>query len=119
MASFPKLKTGAVMQYPAPRELRFATEVVRFLDGAEQRYREYRGLVRRWTVQLELLDETELAALEIFFVETQGGFGSFAFTDPWDGREYAGCSIDQESLELALNGEMRGGTVLAIRENRT
>ena len=39
MSAFPKLKTGAVAQYPASRALSQATEVVRFLDGTEQRYR--------------------------------------------------------------------------------
>lgn len=119
MPNFPRLKTGAVMQYPAPREIRFATEVVRFLDGTEQRYREFRGPLRRWIIQLDLLDEAELAALDGFFVETQGGFGSFSFTDPGDGCEYANCSLDQDSLELTSTGEMRGSVTLAIRENRT
>ena len=39
---FPTLKTGAVMQYPGKRILQFSTDVVRFLDGTEQRYREYK-----------------------------------------------------------------------------
>jgi hypothetical protein len=119
MTSFPKLKTDAVMQYPAARGLQFATEVVRFVDGSEQRYREFGAPLRRWTIRLDLLDETELARLEEFFSEMQGSFGTFLFTDPWDGREYAGCSLEQESLEITLNGEMRGRMELVVRENRT
>ena len=60
---FPTLKTGAVMQYPGKRTLQFSTDVVRFLDGTEQRYRDYPSVLHRWTIQLDLLDESELAAL--------------------------------------------------------
>lgn len=119
MTTFPKLKTNAVMQYPAARGLQFATEVVRFVDGSEQRYRNFGAPLRRWTIRLDLLDETELARLDEFFTEMQGSFGTFLFMDPRDGREYPGCSLEQESLEIALNGEMRGRTELVVRENRT
>ena len=40
MNEFPKLKTGAVAQYPAQRTTRYSTHVMRFMDGSEQRYRE-------------------------------------------------------------------------------
>ncbi|MFB3829030.1 MAG: DUF2460 domain-containing protein [Bryobacteraceae bacterium] len=119
MAAFPKLKTDAVSQYPAGRELRFANQVVRFVDGAEQRYRDFASGLRRWAIRLDLLDESELAALERFFVESQGAFGSFAFTDPWDGTEYPDCSLDSDEFAAVLEGEMRGGTQLTVRENRS
>ena len=41
MSEFPPLKTGAVMQYPAQKEARFSTTVVRFTDGSEQRFPQY------------------------------------------------------------------------------
>jgi len=44
---FPTLKTGAVVQYPAKRVLRFNTQALRFLDGSEHgkgaRYPQYAG----------------------------------------------------------------------------
>ena len=119
MANFPKLKTDAVMQYPAARRLRFACQVVRFVDGGEQRYRESGGALRSWEIRLNLLDEAELAALEEFFAANQGAFGSFAFTDPWDGTEHSDCSLDRDSFALLLAGEMRGATSLMVRENRS
>jgi len=119
MAGFPKLKTEAVSQYPASKGLRFATEVVEFVDGREQRYRDFGAALRRWTIRLELLDEGELARLEEFFLENQGRFGNFAFTDPWDGTEYPDCSIAQDAFESVLTGEMRGRTGLVIQENRS
>lgn len=119
MASFPKLKTDAVMQYPGGKSLRFASEVVRFVDGGEQRYRDAAGPLRRWVVRLDLLDECEIATLEGFFTANQGAFGSFTFTDPWDGVEYTDCSLEEDALEVAFTGEMRGRAALVVRENRS
>jgi hypothetical protein len=67
---------------------------------------------------LDLLDEGELSAIEEFFLEAQGAFGSFAFTDPEDGTEYADCSVEGDRLSLESVGEMRGRTELTLRENR-
>lgn len=118
MATFPQLRTDAVMQYPAERELRFTNQVLRFVDGSEQRYRGFGATLRRWVVRLDLLDEAEEAALSEFFTANQGGFGSFAFTDPWDGTEYADCSLEGDEFAAQWNGEMRAQAALIIRENR-
>ena len=119
MASFPTLKTGAVMQYPATRTLQYNTDVVRFLDGTEQRYRDNAAVLHRWTIQLDLLDEAELATLEQFFLSSQGAFGSFSFTDPWDGTVYPDCSLAQDTFEFEVRSEMRGKTTLTVCENRS
>jgi len=116
---FPTLKTGAVMQYPADRKIRFNTQVLRFLDGTEQRFREYASRLHRWTIRLDLLDEAELATLDQFFVTNQGQFGSFSFTDPWDGTIYPNCSLEGDTFAFQLRGEMRGTTQLVVCENRT
>ena len=118
MASFPKLKTEAVAQYPAGQSIRFRNQAVRFLDGNEQRYRDSAGALRRFEILLDQLDESEMAAIERFFLENQGSFGSFSFTDPWSGVEFSDCSFEGDVLELTLTGEMRGSTSLAIVENR-
>jgi hypothetical protein len=115
--TFPKLKTDAVAQYPAKRALRFQNQVMRFVDGSEQRYRDCAGAVHTWEIRLDQLDEGEMAALEEFFEASQGAFGSFAFTDPWDGHVYADCSLDMDTMELDAIEEMRGRTSLTIREN--
>src|SRR5689334_2846226 len=116
MANFPRLKTNAVMQYPATREFRFANAVLRFVDGEQQCYRESRDALRRWLVRLDLLDEAELTRLQVFFAAEQGRSGSFSFTDPWDDEEYVDCSLDQDSFEFELMGEMRARTLLVVRQ---
>ncbi len=116
---FPTLKTGAVMQYPAKRTLQFSTDIIRFLDGTEQRFRDDPSVLHQWTIQLELLDETELAAIDQFFETNQGRFESFSFTDPWDGTVYPNCSLAKDTFAFQLSGEMRGNTTLMVCENRT
>ncbi len=117
MSDFPILKTGAVIQYPAYRQLRYATHVMRFLDGGEQRYREFPAALRRWVIRLTLLDEEEMEGLEAFFLSEQGGFGKFTFTDPWDGQDYD-CSLDNPEAFFDFTDFNDGRTRLMVRENR-
>ena len=118
MANFPILKTTAVAQYPAVRYVQFRNQTVRFVDGTEQRYRDASGPLHRWGIKLSDLDESEIAAIEEFFEANQGAFGSFAFTDPWDGQMYSNCSLTGETLDVRAQAEMRGGTTLTVVENR-
>jgi hypothetical protein len=118
MTSFPTLKTLAVAQYPAGKTLRFQNLIFRFLDGTEQRCRDSAGPLHRWVIQLQQLDEYEMAAIEQFFADNQGSFGSFAFTDPWDGTVYPNCSIAVDGLILNSLAEMQGRTSVTLIENR-
>jgi hypothetical protein len=118
MADFPRLKTGAVLQYPAERTLRFPTAKFRFINGREQRFRSSAGVIRNWVIRLELLDEAELSTIEQFFQDQQGKFGRFTFRDPADGQEYPDCSIEQSELQVQHDSEMTGSTVLVIRQNQ-
>lgn len=119
MANFPRLKTNAVMQYPAARDFRYANAVLRFVDGGQQCYREWKDALRRWHIRLDLLDEGEVASLQAFFLSKQGRFGSFSFVDPWDETEYPDCSLEQDGFEFELLGEMRAKTMLVVKQNRS
>ena len=118
MATFPQLRTGAVAQYPASRGQRFQNQLLRFVDGTDQRYRDSAGPLHNWVIRLELLDERELATLEAFFVANKGRLGNFAFTDPWDGHVYSSCRLASDELDLEVTGELRGSTALKVSENR-
>lgn len=117
MADFPRLKTGAVEQYPAVKQVERPVRVLRFLDGGEQRFPEKGGAARRWVLRLELLDEAEMRLLEDFFVAQKGRFGTFTFTDPRDGAAYENCSLESDRMEAEFAGEGTGGTTLVIRQN--
>ncbi len=116
---FPKLRTGALAQYPAIRSIRFENQVIQFVDGTAQGYRDSSAPQHEWQIRLDLLDESEMAAIVQFFADNQGAFGSFVFTDPWDGKGYANCSFVSSDLTVTSLAEMRGRTVLTIRQNRS
>ncbi|MGA2039251.1 MAG: DUF2460 domain-containing protein [Bryobacteraceae bacterium] len=118
MASFPSLKTSAVTQYPAAKAVKFQNQVVRFVDGTEQRYRDCAGPLRQWVIRLSELDETEMATLEQFLVSNQGSLGNFSFTDPWDKQTYSNCSFADDAMNLTSIEEMRGNTSVTVQENR-
>jgi Conserved hypothetical protein 2217 (DUF2460) len=117
MSTFPTLKTGAVMQYPAQRGVQFSTVALEFVDGSEQRFRSYQAPLHQWVVQLSVLDQTELQALQEFFRSLDGRAENFAFTDPWDGTTYASCSLGSDGMTAVLADEWKGETLLTVMEN--
>jgi hypothetical protein len=119
MANFPSLKIGSMAQYGSDRSKQFSTQVLRFLDGSEQRFSQRGKTLRRWTIRLDLLDESELYTLEHFFEDEGGRAGGFSFTDPWDGTVYTNCSFDIDDLALRLQEVARGTTQLIVKENLT
>jgi hypothetical protein len=119
MATFPTLKTGAVMQYPAKATIRYSSRLIRFVDGAEQRYRDDPAPLHQWLIRLDLLDEAEMKAFEEFFVEQEGQFGSFLFVDPKDSVQYPNCSLMIDDFDFTLDGERRGKTSMVVKENRS
>ena len=119
MSDFPLLKSGAVAQYPIRKSLSYSTQVMTFVDGSEQRVRDYKAPIRRWIIQLDRLDEGELAALEQFFLSQQGRAGEFAFTDPWTDTIHSSCCLDEDGAAFDYLREGRGQTTLIVRENRS
>ena len=119
MSDFPKLKTGAILQYPAQRGIQFSTKVLRFVDGSEQRFQNHPIPLRRWLIKLDLLDQAELHSLREFFRTQNGAAGTFSFTDPWDGATYPTCSLASDEMTEELQDDMKGKTSLTVRQNRS
>jgi hypothetical protein len=117
MADFPILKTGAIVQDGAAAVVRFGTRVLRFADGAEQRFRERKGPRGRWMVRLELLTDGELDAIVSFIDARQGRHGSFSFLDPFDEIEYPDCSLESDSHSLDLREHQRAAATIWVRQN--
>lgn len=117
LATFPSLQTGAVIQYPARRSLTFSTQTTTFVDGATQRFRNYSAGIVRWVIQLQQLTPGEISALQNFYLDQQGSFGSFRFVDPADAAEYNDCSFEQDNFDFELLDETRGRLTLMIRSN--
>lgn len=117
MANFPTLRTGAVTQYPSTASVRHETQILRFVDGSEQRWPQSGNTGRSWTLNLARVTEEELSAIEEFFAAQQGRFGSFSFRDPFDGVVYESCSFDADSLRCHLFDEDSAQSTLIIRTN--
>lgn len=117
MADFPVLKSGAVAQDGSLAAVRFGTRVLRFANGAEQRFRDSKGPRRRWTIRLELLTDEEMSALALFLDARQGRHGRFSFFDPWNEVEYADCSLGSDTQEIDLREHARAGTTIRITQN--
>src|SRR5580700_3249140 len=114
MATFPTLKTGAIAQYPLPVSTRFATQTVQFLNGTQQTFKLYPGCLRRWSLQLDALDEQELD-LFVSFVEAQGG-APFSFTDPVSGQSINNCIISGDQAGAGMTQEIDGQAQFVIEE---
>ena len=118
MARFPNLRSGAVAQYPFQRHAEFATRVLEFADGTEQRFRRTPGEARRWVIRLELATSQEIDALEEFFRMHDGRLESFEFFDPATGELHKDCSFENALLTVAFGEEERVATRMVIRENK-
>jgi len=119
MASFPTLKTGAIAQYPLTTQVQFATNVVSFMDGSEQRFPAFSSLLRRWTIRLDLLDETELNATLEFFRAQSGVAGVFSFTDPADGTVYPSCRFASDAIQTSMDAAGRCAAAIVVQQNRS
>ena len=119
MNPFPRLKSGAIAQYPAGRRTVYSTWVGQFVGGGEQRFREYPAALRRWLIDLRLLTSVEAGTLRTFFAGEQGRAGMFQFEDPWDGTVHESCSFESDENEIRWEGEEMGRTRIVIRQNRS
>ena len=116
MVQFPSLKTGVSVQYPVERVLEYSTQVERFVDGSEQRYRDRSTGRREWVIELSQLDEGELSALRSFFTEVRGRANTFDFVDPWTGGPPKPCRFASDSLGAKSFAEFDSRTRLIVVE---
>jgi hypothetical protein len=116
--AFPRLKTGALGQYPISRELSRPMETMQFLDMGRQLYANGRGSLRRWQLRLARLDETEMAEVIEFFAAARGSLGRFEFEDPMTGEVVANCRFAEDELLVTAVDELDGRTILTVMETR-
>jgi len=93
MATFPLLSSGAITQYPAPLMSGQSVQVIRFLDGSDQRYLNQGRTLRQWQIRLDLLNESEIQQLEAFYVSQLGDYSPFPFPDPFSGTSVPNCRL--------------------------
>jgi hypothetical protein len=98
VANFPILSSGAVTQYPSPLTTGQAAQVIRFLDGSDQRYLAQGKMLRSWEIRLNLLNEIEVQLIEAFFTSQQGDYSPFVFPDPFTGSNVSNCRLGAAGL---------------------
>jgi hypothetical protein len=96
--NFPMLSSGAVTQYGSPIGFVWPAQVIRFVDGTDQRFLACGSVFRRWLIDLRLLNESEIASVEAFFNAMGGEYSTFAFPDPFSGTSVPNCRIGAPEL---------------------
>jgi hypothetical protein len=116
MASFPTLSTGSIACYPLTRTVSTATEVHRFEDDTEQRYRDRVALMVFELVWTNI-SESDFALIEAFFDARRGTFDA-----TWDitvnGTLVSNCSFVDDSLSRTENKHGFVSGSLRIRQTR-
>ena len=93
MANFPALSSGAMTQYPAVMNTGQGAQVIRFLDGSDQRYLLQPRQLRQWQIRLDLLNEAEIQEFEAFFEAQSGDYSPFTSPDPFSGMLVPNCHV--------------------------
>ena len=116
MATFPILSTGAVTQYPAVMNSGQGSQVIRFLDGTDQRYLMQARALRQWQIRVDLLNEDEIQQIEAFFAANQGDYSTFVFPDPFTGAPVANCRFGTPQLLTECAGVDASSTAFWVIE---
>ena len=116
MTTFPTLSSGAIVQYPLVTGLTHNTSVIRFLDGADQRFLSQGKQFRSWQIKLDLLNDSEMDQLEGFFDSQQGSYSPFTFTDPISGVAVPNCRIGVSELTTVYQGVDAGSASVWVME---
>ena len=116
MATFPILNSGAVAQYPVNVVLGQSVQVLRFLDGSDQRFLNQGRQQRRWQINLNLLNESEISQIQSFFVAQQGEYSTFNFPDPISNQVIPECRLGTAGLVTDLIGIDKSSSTLWVVE---
>ncbi|MGB7759162.1 MAG: hypothetical protein WBL61_04990 [Bryobacteraceae bacterium] len=82
MNVYPQLVTGALSQFPIVKQRRPRTVVNAASDGSSIKLADPAGAAVEWQLRYTNLSDSELAALQQFFMAMEGSLNSFTFLDP-------------------------------------
>ena len=116
MTIFPILNSGAVAQYPTSIEFGQSVQVMRFLDGSDQRFLNQGRQYRRWQIRLDLLNDSEMNQLESFFLGQSGEYSLFAFPDPFSRQTVPNCRLGAAGMANDFAGVDNGSSTLWVIE---
>lgn len=116
MATFPTLSSGAMTQYPVSVVVGQEVQVIRFLDGSDQRFLNQGRQHRRWQIHFELLNESEINQLERFFLAQGGEYSLFDFPDPISNQNVPNCRLGAAGLASDFTRIDNGSSTLWVIE---
>lgn len=108
LTTFPNLGVGVSCELPFGQGDRYQTDVNDSPSGQRYDYAWFgsgltgfptRGL-RRWPLSWPMLQDSDLALIEQFFVGVNGMWKTFSFRDPDDSVTYANCRFGQDDLTV-------------------
>lgn len=114
MPTFPPLRTGAVAQYPLAHTSAWLNQSVWFLNGTVQSFPVYSRPLRKWSIQLSSLDESEMDAVISFAEAVEGAV--FSFTDPVTGSIVPRCIISGGTVNAGMAQDLVGSASLVVEE---
>jgi hypothetical protein len=82
MGVYPQFSNGAVCQFPFQKILSYRTIVNSMEDGSRVVLDDPNAIAVRWKLAYAGLTDTEVAALESFFIGAEGRLQNFTFLDP-------------------------------------
>src|SRR5271157_2766382 len=116
MLVYPQLTSGALGQFPMVRRRRARTIVNSAADGSSVKLGDPGAAGTEWQLAYTGLSDTELAALQQFFLATEGSLNGFTFLDPaanllaWS--EVLNDSAWSADPQLTLQGSVACGSAL-------
>jgi hypothetical protein len=115
MPTLPLLRSGSSVQYPFVTRHKCTTEIIRFIDGSEQRFTQA-GATRTWKISLSDLMPEEVIALDAFAQSNLANNDRFTFHDPVSGDVLNQCNLATEPIEIEHVGEQRASLSLIVIE---
>ena len=134
---FPLLSTGAACQRPYTQIVRYRTTKNANQNGMAYTYSWYgSGLVGfpnggtnrsggtdlaaaglfSWKLVYPAITDADMATLEAFFVQMNGSWSTFTFTDPDSGTQFTKVRFDQQLLEYRYVQKNQASTTILLAE---
>ena len=82
MLYYPQLSSGVLAQYPVAKQISYRTVMNTLPDGRTIAMSDLGGAFVVWQLTYSGLSDTEWDAIEQLFIQAQGSYGTFTFTDP-------------------------------------
>ena len=73
--------------------------------------------MRSWQIRLDVLNEAEMHALEMFFIEQIGVYSVFSFPDPYTGTMVPNCRFADGILTSEFLGVETCTTTITVVES--